>query len=124
MSERLGKVRYNNYGLEMEIVGYRNDKDIDVLFESGVLKKHVTYSSFRNGILTDVSNERVRLWKVGYNNEGKRMEIVGYRNDSDIDVKFESGVIRYSVSYASFVTGKLTERGKTVKSNLIKSIQF
>ena len=112
MSERLGKVRYNNYGLEMEIVGYRNDKDIDVLFESGVLKKHVTYNSFIHGILTDVSNERVRLWKVNYNKEGKRMEIVGYRNDSDLDVKFESGVIRYSVSYASFVTGKLTESGK------------
>ena len=116
MSERLGKVRYNNYGLEMEIVGYRNDKDIDVLFESGVLKKHVTYSSFRHGILTDVSNEKVRLWKVNYNKEGKRMEIVGYRNDSDLDVKFESGVIRYSVSYASFVTGKLTERGKSGRS--------
>lgn len=48
---RIGEIRYNNFGTPMQIVGIRILSDIDVKFldDKGYIKKHVTYTAFKLG---------------------------------------------------------------------------
>lgn len=38
---KIGDTAYNNKGLLMTIVEYRDNKDIDVMFEDGFVKKNI-----------------------------------------------------------------------------------
>lgn len=46
---RVGEIGINNQGMEMKIVGYRNNKDLDILFSDNTLVCNQPYSVFRSG---------------------------------------------------------------------------
>ena len=53
---RTGQTRYSagsfaRCGLEMEIIAHRNNTDIDIRFEDGVVVKHKSYGDYRNGYI-------------------------------------------------------------------------
>lgn len=59
--DRTGERTTTRYGKAMVVVGYRNNKDIDVKFEeSGNVLEHVRYSKFKNGWLSDVRVKRTK----------------------------------------------------------------
>ena len=48
--EHLGEINISKIGEEMKIVGYRNNRDIDVLFtRTGVVVEHKEYGNFKKG---------------------------------------------------------------------------
>ena len=61
---RVGEIGINNQGMEMKIVGYRNNKDLDILFENNELQKHRQYSVFKSGEIK--SNLFPSVYNKGY----------------------------------------------------------
>ena len=49
--QRLGQVGVNNQGENITIVKYGGAKDIDIMFEDGVIVEHRAYSNFRKGVI-------------------------------------------------------------------------
>ena len=50
MNNRIGEKNINNFGSEMIITGYRNNKDIDIYFpEYDWTFKHAQYPKFKKG---------------------------------------------------------------------------
>jgi len=47
--DRTGETRLNNSGFQMTIIAYRNNMDIDVLFENGTISHHKGYKEFSKG---------------------------------------------------------------------------
>ena len=47
--KRVGEENYNWQGLHMVIKEYRNYNDIDVLFDDGYIKQHISYNNFKRG---------------------------------------------------------------------------
>lgn len=69
-TDRTGEINYNNQGLKMEIIKYRNTRDIDVYFSDyDYVKKHVRYDHFKEGTLK--CPYEPRLYGYGYLGEGK-----------------------------------------------------
>ena len=46
--ERIGEVNFNTYGHKMTVVSYKSERDIEVLFEDGHIKK-CSYGRFKSG---------------------------------------------------------------------------
>lgn len=68
--DRVGEVRKNNFGSEMEIIKYNNACDIDVYFiEYNWIGKHISYSNFKKGAV-ECPYER-KTYNIGYLGEGK-----------------------------------------------------
>lgn len=102
---RIGEKRTAHCGLEMEIVQYRNGKDIDIRFSNGAVAEHKSYIDFLNGRISPPGESHIGEKKIA--NCGVEMEIVAYRNASDIDVKFANGTIVEHRTYFSFLKGKI-----------------
>ena len=116
--ERIGEVGYNNKHERMVIVAYKSATDIDVQFEDGTIRTGVAYSSFKSGNISKegcsgkVKYTDKRVGEVRRNNDGLLMRIKAYRSSRDVDVEFENGNIRYSVTYHSFKSGTLKDINK------------
>jgi hypothetical protein len=66
---RVGEIGINNQGMEMKIVGYRNNKDIDILFSDNTLVCNQPYSVFHSG---EIKNNNIPYVNgVGYIGYGK-----------------------------------------------------
>ncbi len=112
---RLGETKMMNCGMNATIINYNKAHDIDVQFEDGVVLKHKSYTSFKNGEILNPNLKRhspnkslkrigeVRTMKCGLN-----AEIINYRSSRDIDVKFEDGVIIEHKAYISFKNGYIS----------------
>lgn len=105
----IGEKRMANCGMEMEIIAYRSNKDIDVRFSDGGIVKHRAYSEFfRGGISQDELKRLNRLGEKRMANCGMEMEIIAYRKSTDIDVKFANGQIIQHRSYKEFDLGTIS----------------
>lgn len=68
--DRTGEIGYNNFGSKMEIIKYRNTRDINVYFSDyDYVKKHVRYDHFKEGTLK--CPYEPRLYGCGYLGEGE-----------------------------------------------------
>ena len=99
---RVGERGVANNGLSMEIIAYRTNKDIDVMFEDGTVVTHKTYTYFRTGRIPYPDfYKKQRLGETGLYND-LQMEIIEYRNASDIDIRFSNGYILKHTGYTNF----------------------
>jgi len=193
-SQRVGMVRYTNYGERMECVAYRSCTDIDVKFEDGTIREHVSWYSFRdsslakipgkrpykpksqrtleeiaklrdnilhtskkmnngqnatiiqvvgfnnisvrfdNGVVercsyeqfidgaVDFSKDKVRLGQRNQMSCGLEATIINYRNAQDIDIEFEDGSVVLNKSYSSFKIGQIAHPSIDVRKNHYKKI--
>ena len=53
--KRIGEVSVTRSGLKMKIIEYRNNKDIDIMFEDNTILRERDYTSFRNGSIAHPS---------------------------------------------------------------------
>ena len=68
--DRIGEIRYNNFGSKMIIKEYRNNNDIDIYFPRyDWIFEHARYQKFKNGNIK--SPYEPRYYGVGYLGEGK-----------------------------------------------------
>lgn len=68
-TDRLGEKRLNKLGLVMEIVEYKNFKDILVKFENTGYITNTRYSRFKDGYVKDVCTPSI--FNIGFIGEGK-----------------------------------------------------
>lgn len=104
-ASHVGEKNVAKCGLEMEIIAYRNAKDIDILFSDGKVAAHRSYFSFVNGRVMYPTD---RIGKKGIANCGLPMEIMVYREAGDIDVRFLDGEVAVHCKYNNFLNGKVT----------------
>ena len=68
---RVGEIRKNNFGTDMQIIVYRNYDDIDVMFldEHRYVYEHNIYGNFKNGCIKNPYDRNI--FGVGYMGVGK-----------------------------------------------------
>ena len=104
--DRLGETRMMNCGMKATIVRYGKYSDIDVRFEDGAVVKHKDYGKFKKGnIAHPNTTAEDRLGETRIMNCGMEATIIRYGGSSDIDVRFEDGVIAKCKRYGEFKKG-------------------
>lgn len=110
---RMGETKMMNCGMEATIIDYKNSQNVTIRFKNGITKDHVAYSLFVHGLVRYEGKSKTyakkRLGETDTMRNGLKAIIIAYRTCMDMDVKFETGVIREHVSYAEFSSGYLTE---------------
>ena len=100
--------RTMNCGMKATIITYRKYTDIDVQFEDGTIREHVSLISFkRHNIMCEsytqqLLNEKY-LGKTKMMNCGLNATVIACRDASDIDVQFEDGTVREHIRADCFV---------------------
>ncbi len=113
-NKHIGETVQAKCGLQMELITYKNGKDIDIRFEDGVIVNGVSYYNFCKG---SVEHPRInkalyqakrtvntnRVGEETVNNDGESMCIIKYRSSRDIDVQFSDGTVATHRKYDEFV---------------------
>lgn len=86
-NERIGLKNTNKQGYEMEIIDYKDNKHITVLFPQFNYTKITSYSYFKNGT-TVVPNKVLYVGKIFTTNFGTDFTVIDYINDSYVLIKF------------------------------------
>ena len=106
----LGETRMMNCGMEATIIRYRNNADIDVRFEDGAVAVHKTYKTFKNGNIANPNfkiSAEDRLGETRMMKCGMEATIIRYRNNMDIDVRFEDGKVVEHREYGNLKKGRI-----------------
>ncbi|WP_022772131.1 hypothetical protein [Butyrivibrio sp. AE2015] len=122
-SELMGKAILQNTGEMATLVDYRDENDIDVMFESGMRVDHTSMRKWIRGKVDSDSasmsldretiqekRERHRIKYVGMSKEmkcGMIATIVKYENCNNITVRFENGQERCGVTLKRFKAGTI-----------------
>lgn len=116
-----GQTRIMNCGLKATVIAYKRNYDIDVQFENGIIRKHMTLDSFLKGKIlptpNPIGNEHIGQTRTM--NCGLKATIIAYRNPKDIDVQFEDGTVRKHIQLKSFHARGITN--KTLGKSLYKN---
>lgn len=111
-NQNLGMTIKQNCGMFATCISYREHNDIDVQFEDGTIVKHRGKSSFlkgliKNPVLYKKTQENNSLNQTYRMNNGMMATCIAYRKSTDIDVRFEDGVIVEHVQKQHFVRGNV-----------------
>lgn len=108
--DHIGETNIASCGMQMKIIAFRDYKDMDVEFENGIIREHCAYHNFLNGKIAYAKGLRGQknIGKTNKNKNGMVMEIIAYRNKSDIDVRFEDGTIAEHRTMDTFRKGNLS----------------
>ena len=108
---RLGETRMMNCGMEATIIRYGGATDIDVRFKDGAVAKYKEYDSFKKGKIAN-SNMKTsaenRLGETRMMNCGMKATIIRYGKHTDIDIRFEDGVVAEHKGYSALKNGKIS----------------
>lgn len=91
-SKHIGEVNRANNGLLMKVVAYRGATDIDVQFENNVVRKGVSYSSFKKGEIRLTPQNRVVLGECRVSASGLKYRVVENLSRTRCIIEFEDGV--------------------------------
>ena len=108
--DRVGETGIMNNGLKATIIAYRKHIDMDVLFEDGSVAEHIDYKNFTEGRVARPQDSRRNRGKFRIGEKrimkcGLEAEIISYRKNDDMDVRFPDGVIVKNVQYTNFKRG-------------------
>ena len=106
-TNRLGKTRMMNCGMEATIIRYGKAIDIDVRFEDGTVVKHKSYSKFKKGGIANPNIKASRFNETRMMSCGIEATIIRYGGATDIDVRFEDGTVVKHKSYGKFKKGEI-----------------
>ncbi|MBQ8193551.1 MAG: hypothetical protein IJZ46_05730 [Bacilli bacterium] len=117
LNNRTGETKKACCGLNMTIINYINNKNIDIQFEDGVIVTKREYAAFNRGeikhpylgikrpkIIANMINKRIGETSIS-NYDNQKMTIINYRSCTDIDIQFETGLILYNKTYELFKNG-------------------
>lgn len=93
---RVGEKRTALNGMEMEIIAYRQSKDIDIRFADGTVVTHKNYRDFLEGCIANpnvpILNRRAaREGKTRMASCGLYMTVIRYARSTSVRVRFEDG---------------------------------
>lgn len=114
---RIGQSRQMRNGCTVTIIRYRSYQDIDVRFENGEIREHVSCAGFDKGSLRPGAWTRW-IGQRAVMNCGKEAEVVGYRNSNDIDCLFSDGSKICHATTKQFSHGTLRPPGEDWRGRL------
>lgn len=112
-TNRIGEKHRQKCGLEVEIIAYRNNQDVNVRFTDGTIIEHRTYTDFKRGNICHPNDDRYktqknkRIGKKHIQNCGLEAEIIDYNNVGDITIAFPDGIIVKQKIYRNFMIGAI-----------------
>lgn len=116
--DRVGQVNMSNTGQLMTITGYDAYGDMQVTFEDGHVRDHMTYDAFQKRSIAlqydgrhDRKIARLKESKEGTKRtmaNGQECVCVVYRNKWDADFEFEDGTIIRNTPWRNFEKNTLT----------------
>ena len=101
-------IRSKVYGLDMTIVAWRSNTDIDVQFSDGAIVYHQYYQLFKKQTIKYPNYyEKYRLGETRTMKSGFTATIIGFCNNSysRVKIRFSDGIIRENVPYRDFKSG-------------------
>ena len=114
-TDRLGKTKMMNCGMEATIIRYGGATDIDVHFEDGTVVKHKTYRAFKKGYIAH-PNTKDRLGEAREMKCKMEATIIRYGSAKDIDVRFKDGAIAKHKTYNLFKEGGIANPNMKVSA--------
>ena len=105
----IGKTNIMSCGMKATVIAYRGCNDIDVQFEDGIIREHMTIACFKTGQIAHTTF-RLKTHHIGQTrvmNCGMKATVIAYRGCNDIDVQFENGTVREHMKIACFKTGQI-----------------
>lgn len=106
---RLGEIHYNKLNESVTIIAYRNSEDVDVKFNDGSVRQHVTYLAVRRGQVRKHGNimpgNDSRIGEQYHNQQGLLTTIIEYYTSRDVTVQFEDGTICRHLRYGNICRG-------------------
>lgn len=112
-NNHIGEQSRSTSGMIMTIIAFRLYNDIDVQFEDGAIVTHKNYGFFKTGEIKHpdgtgkgvIPSQRIGM-KVKQTN-GQIAEIIDYRTQIDIDIRFEDGTVLTGRRYKAFLDGQI-----------------
>lgn len=101
-------IRSKKYELDMTIVAWRGNNDIDVQFSDGFLATNQYYQLFKKGTIKYPNYyQKYRINETRTMKSGLTATIIGFYNNSPsrVNIKFSDGSIRENVPYRDFRSG-------------------
>lgn len=113
LSKRIGETHKMSNGQEAKVIAYRSCNDIDIQFEDGIIRNGVKYGHFKNGQVSpfNLSDKNRHIGKRKTMNCGDEAEIIAYRSNMDIDIRFNDGTI-VTTQYGAFRNGMVQKNKK------------
>ena len=114
-TDKIGEIGYNNFGSEMIIKEYKNNKDIDVYFpEYNWIAEHIQYNNFKKGNIK--CPYEPRYYGVGYIGEGKYKMSKNGKNKKEFKIWYNMLKRCYDPKYQE---KEPTYKGCTVEEHLL-----
>lgn len=115
-AKRLHESKQMGNGHTATIIRYDGCDDMDVEFENGVKRCHVTYEAFKDGRIALYKDKaetykQSRIGEIGTAKNGEPIEIIAYRGTQDMDIRFPDGTIREHMNYRYFLNGSIAKNG-------------
>lgn len=106
---RLGEIHHNKLNEPMTIIAYRNSQDVDVQFDDGSVRQHVTYLAVQRGQVRKqghvMPGDDSRVGEKHHNQQGLVMTIIEYFTSRDVTIQFEDGTICQHLRYGNVCRG-------------------
>lgn len=122
---RIGEVSYASSGEKMTIIAYRNNADIDIVFEDGTIVKHKTYQQFKLGKIKNrnyYKNKRIGETVVLSRYRNISAEIIDYKDAKNITVYIKDLDEIITTNYTSFSKAEIRPKNyKTICNRGISS---
>lgn len=117
----IGKKVMQHCGMNATCIAYRGNKDIDIKFEDGTVVYHKTKDCFIQGSISNPNfNPASCIGVTVMQKCGMKATRILYRNNKDIDIKFEDGTIVEHRRKTDFVRGFINNPNLPVKISLEK----
>ena len=116
ITDHTGETGTASDGTPIRIIAFRGYDDIDVEFADGTVSEHRQYTQFTRGEIRNpnaphgLSKRQSRVGEVRVMKNGLSATIIAYRNNKDVTVRFENGVVRERMCYSNFVKGDISDR--------------
>ena len=111
--EKVGETHTAQNGQQMTIIAWRGFHDIDVKFEDNTIVTKKRYDHFQRGFIINpncaakTKNPKDRVGQTSRAANGLLMTIEVYRNATDLDVRFENGILVQHKAYKEFKSGNI-----------------
>ena len=106
-------------GKQAMIIRYGTTQDIDIQFEDGLIRRHVSYENFLNGEIaygvtdkelkkmTNAEKREARCGEIRMMYCGQPAKIIEFYRANDITIQFDDGTKVEHVAYATFKSGNI-----------------
>lgn len=113
LKNRLGDCNTNNQGLNMKIIRYKNNYDIDVEFDDGYISYNKQYSAFLKGQINNANHRKNSSFinRVGEElllKDGSSCVIIRCKNSGEIDIKIsQTGEVIKNIQYTNLIRNRV-----------------